>query len=43
METPAPDLVPQARKASLAARRDPRDAEVLDWIESLADTSGWKA
>ena len=39
----SPEFLRQAKKESRAARRDALDGEAIDWLESIADTGGWKA
>jgi hypothetical protein len=31
----------ECRRQSLLAANDPRENEIMDWIEQAADTTGW--
>jgi hypothetical protein len=40
-DTRRPGFAEEARRQSLAVSKDPREKEVLDWIEQVMDYSGW--
>ena len=37
-----PGFAEECRRQSLSLRDDPREKEILDWIESVTDTKGWQ-
>ena len=37
-----PGFAEECRRQSLILRDDPREKEILDWIESVTDTKGWQ-
>lgn len=40
-DTSAPGFAERAREWSQSLRDDPREREIMDWIDEAADTSGW--
>ena len=36
------DLAATCRRQSRLLRDDPQESEVLEWLESVADTAGWR-
>ena len=41
-DTRNPGFAEECRRQSLALKNDPQEKEVMDWIESVADTEGWE-
>ena len=41
-DTRDPKFREACRRQSRALRDDPREREVLDWIEEVADSKGWE-
>ena len=41
-DTRVPGFAAECRRQSLVLRDDPQGAEVLSWIETVADTEGWR-
>lgn len=41
-DTRSKTLAEEARRQSLLVASDPHEVEILDWIESIADTEGWE-
>jgi hypothetical protein len=42
-DTRAEAFKAECRRQSLALRDDPKEKEVLDWMEQVQDYSGWSA
>ena len=40
-DTRKPGFVEEARRQCLALKNDPQEKEIMDWIEQVADYSGW--
>ncbi len=40
-DTRRPGFAEECRRQSLSLRDDPREQEILDWIEGVSDTEGW--
>jgi hypothetical protein len=40
-DTRHPTFAAECHRQSMLLHRDPQEAEVLDWIESVADLEGW--
>ncbi|MCM0021932.1 MAG: antitoxin MazE family protein [Tagaea sp.] len=41
-DTRNPAYIADVKRRCLALRGDPQEKEILDWIEAVADYSGWK-
>lgn len=41
-DTRRPGFAEECRRQSLSLRDDPHEREILDWIETVADTEGWR-
>ncbi|MFA6105943.1 MAG: antitoxin MazE family protein [Patescibacteria group bacterium] len=41
-DTRSPGFAEECRRQSLALKNDPQEKEVMDWVEAVADTEGWK-
>jgi hypothetical protein len=41
-DTRRPSFAKECRRQSSLLRHDPHEAEILDWIERVSDTEGWK-
>ena len=42
LDTRKPGFAEECRRQSLCLRNDPHEQETLDWLESAADTEGWR-
>ena len=41
-DTRAPGFAAECRRQSALLKDDPQEIEVLDWIEAVSDTEGWR-
>jgi hypothetical protein len=41
-DTRRPGFADECRRQCLMVRNDPQEGEILDWLEKVADTEGWK-
>jgi hypothetical protein len=41
-DTRRPGFADECRRQCLIVQNDPQEAEILDWLEKVADTVGWK-
>ena len=41
-DTSRPGFAEECRRQSLVIADDPHDQEIMEWIEKVADTTGWK-
>ncbi len=41
-DTRDPDFIEACRRQSRSLRGDPQEKEILGWLESVADTDGWR-
>ena len=41
-DTSRPGFAEECRRQSLMLRDDPHEKEIMDWLEAVADTDGWK-
>lgn len=40
-DTRRPGFADECRRQSLALRNDPQEREILEWLETVADTKDW--
>ena len=41
-DTRSSGFAKECRRQSLALQHDPQEADILNWLESAADTQGWQ-
>lgn len=41
-DTRRPDFADECRRQSLSLRNDPQEKEIVDWLEAVADRTGWE-
>lgn len=41
-DTRRPGFAEECRRQSLIVRDDPRETDILDWLDAAADTEGWE-
>ena len=39
----SPEFVREARRQSLLIARDPEEKEIMAWLDSVRDTTGWES
>lgn len=40
-DTRAPGFAAECKRQSLLLKGDPHEAEILEWLEAVTDTTGW--
>jgi hypothetical protein len=41
-DTRAPGFAAECRRQSLIIKNSPHEKQIMDWVEKVADTTGWK-